>query len=202
MCIFKNSPQVKIIYLGDTDMIIPCQTAFVRNEANRICVIVWAVIVDINICREMKSPSCVNIIQAGQVWCVFSMLSWSLKSAYRTTGRLWPGLCWTIHDCVVCGIRASAWSDSTGERERGTDGDGNCLPTTLTIPPVRSQPGICVSLYWCCSKSTVALFLSEYIWSAIVSPVNRPAVLSSVSAINSFLLLRGRDTHRSCGTAA
>ena len=75
MCIFKNSPQVKIIYLGDTDMIIPCQTAFVRNETNRICVIVWVLIVNINICPEMKSPSCCNNIQAaGLVVCVLCSL--------------------------------------------------------------------------------------------------------------------------------
>ena len=178
-------------------MIIPCQTAFVRNEANRICVIVWAVIVDINICREMKSPSCVNIIQAGQVWCVFSMLSWSLKSAYRTTGRLWPGLCWTIHDCVVCGIRASAWSDSTGERERGTDGDGNCLPTTLTIPPVRSQPGICVSLYWCC-PSQLSLYFSVSTSGLLLclqsTPVSR-ATSSQLSFSHKFLPIIARSRH-------
>lgn len=28
------------LYQSDTNMIIPCQTAFVRNEANRICVTV------------------------------------------------------------------------------------------------------------------------------------------------------------------
>ena len=44
------------------------------------------------------------------------------------------------------------------------------------------------------SKSTVALFLSEYIWSAIVSPVNR-ATSSQLSFNHKFLPIIARSGH-------
>lgn len=49
-------------------MTIPCQTAETKTKANRICVIVWNLIVNFNICWEMKSLCC-WIVDAGQVLC-------------------------------------------------------------------------------------------------------------------------------------
>ena len=74
----------------------------------------------------MKSPSCCNNIQAGPVLCV-------LCSLHTVAGFMMNNIGLGRTDQI--------------QEARGTDGDGNSKPTTLTIPPVRCQPGICVSLY-------------------------------------------------------
>ena len=150
-----------------------------------------AVIVNINICREMKSPSCCKIIQAAQAGpqvhrcCVLYAIC--IPNCWRSLAR-------AVMNNIICWIRSAPGQ----EGRRGQMVTEIVSPHLVTRLPVRSQPGICVSLYWCCSSQLSPYFsltTSGLPLCLQSTPVNRPPVPSSVPARHSFLLLRGRDTH-------
>ena len=68
-------------------------------------------------------------------------------------------------------------------------------PQRVTTPPVSQSAWNLCQFVLMLSKSTVALFLTEYIWSAIVSPVNssQQATSSQLSSSRKFLPIIARS---------
>ena len=137
----------------------------------------------------MKSPSCWNITQSGSNTGVMSSTVPTVPCNLHTD--LLELSClrwWDVMNNIIC-----------GEME-GTDGDRNCLPTTLTTPPVRSQPGIFVSLYWCC-PSQLSLYFSLTTSGLPLclqsTPVNssQQATSSQLSSNHKFLPIIARSGH-------
>ena len=162
-------------------MTIPCQTAETKTKANRICVIVWNLIVNFNICWEMKSLCC-WIVDAGQVLC----------SMHADVSELLTIM--TVLSAKILTILSySDWTD-------GTDGDKICLPSTLMQLQASSPRNLCQFVLML-FKSTVALFPSEYIWSSIVSLSQSTVNRISDSAINSYLLSRPPPHNRTAAAS-
>lgn len=114
-----------------------------------------AVIVNINICREMKSPSCCNIIQAVKVHRCCVLYAICIPNCWTSQAR-------AVMNNITCWIRSAR-----PEGRRGQMVTEIVSPHLVTRLPVRSQPGICVSLYWCC-PSQLSLYFSLS-WVHLVS---------------------------------
>ena len=115
--------------------------------------------------------------------CIPKSDAWDLLRA-----EMW----WMNNDWLTGG---SDQTRQSGEGRRGQMVTEIVCPQRVTTPPVSQSAWNLCQFVLMLSKSTVALFLTEYIWSAIVSPVNssQQATSSQLSSSRKFLPIIARS---------
>ena len=133
----------------------------------------------------MKSQSCCNIIQAVKVHRCCVLYAICIPNCWSSEAR-----------AVMNNITSWIWS-ARPEGRRGQMVTEIVSPHLVTSLPVRSQPGICVSLYWCC-PSQLSLYFSVSTSGLLLclqsTPVSR-ATSSQLSFSHKFLPIIARSGH-------